>query len=106
MMDAGPLYPEPWHPVEPKMKADWSGPAKPLSRKDHPVRYYFIDFGLSDRFDLTKDRPLVMPVEAGGLQVPPEFEGSGIEKKHDPFPTDVWYIGNLIREEYLVVSKS
>jgi hypothetical protein len=103
MMDATPLYPEPFHPVVPRMKADWSGRTKPLTRAQHPVRYYFIDFGQAERFDLSEGAPSVEPVGAGGEQIPPEYRGAGAEKKHDPFPTDVWYLGNLIQEEFLQV---
>jgi hypothetical protein len=104
-MDATPLFPEPWHPVEPSMKADWSGPSQPLSRKDHPVKYYFIDFGMSKQFDLEKGPPRVLPLRAGGLQRAPEFKGKGFDVEQDPFPTDVWYIGNFVREEFLVVCR-
>jgi hypothetical protein len=103
MMDANPLYPDPWHPSKPTMRADWSAPAKPLSRSDHPVKYYFIDFGLSVQFDLSAGPPLAVPNEAGGEQVPPEFKGKGYNTKHNPFPTDVWYIGNFVREEFIQV---
>ena len=47
MMDACPIYPQGWH-----FKANICAPdgvtfVTPLARIDHPVRYYFIDYGVS-----------------------------------------------------------
>ena len=50
MMDALTLYPEGYHPARRFVTPDGQHQATPLSRTDHPVRYYFIDFDLSVRF--------------------------------------------------------
>ncbi|KAI0027073.1 hypothetical protein K488DRAFT_63044 [Vararia minispora EC-137] len=44
MMDATPLYPHAFDPLNPTMRRDWQGKAKPRSRTKQPVRYYFVDF--------------------------------------------------------------
>ncbi|KAJ6543681.1 hypothetical protein B0H10DRAFT_2134463 [Mycena sp. CBHHK59/15] len=55
---------------------------------NHPPKYYLIDFGISRRY-----KPEQLP--------PPEFRNS--YTPCDPFPTDIYYIGNLIRENFLDV---
>ncbi|KAJ7625453.1 hypothetical protein B0H17DRAFT_1287018 [Mycena rosella] len=46
LMDCTPLYLEPRHPINSMMKRDRSGTAEPLTRTQHPVKYYIIDFDL------------------------------------------------------------
>lgn len=102
MMDAAGMYPEPWHPVDPEMKADYSGPVTHLPRTGHPVRYYLIDFGLSKQWEPGTKPPLLPPVEAGDKTLP-EYRGKGSETPHEPLSADVYYIGNFFREEFLQV---
>ncbi|TFY58213.1 hypothetical protein EVJ58_g6553 [Rhodofomes roseus] len=37
----------------------------------------------------------------GGDKTVPEFQGDGYDKASDPFATDVYYLGNRFREEFL-----
>lgn len=98
MMDATPLYQYPPHPANETMRRDWKGPAHAFTRTERPVKYYFIDFGLSRRYS-AHERPPSEAIIQGGSKDVPEHQG---EATHcDPFPTDVWYLGDLIKT-YLI----
>ncbi|OJA10332.1 hypothetical protein AZE42_07351 [Rhizopogon vesiculosus] len=99
MMDAKNLYVEPYHPTEPHMKRDFSGHARHYTRTQRPPKYYFIDFGLSRRYSAHEDNPLEYPIFGGDKSVP-EFQNNP-DVPLNPFPTDVYYLGNVIREEFL-----
>ncbi|KAG1767444.1 hypothetical protein EDD22DRAFT_875894 [Suillus occidentalis] len=75
MMDAKDLYVEPYHP------------------------YYIIDFGLSRRYDASEENPREYPI-FGGDKTVPEFQNDS-NVPLNPFPTDVYYLGNVIREQFL-----
>ncbi|KAG2135812.1 hypothetical protein DEU56DRAFT_806642 [Suillus clintonianus] len=62
MMDAKDLFVEPYHPVDPRMKRDYSGHARHYTRTRRPQKYYFIDFGLSHRYDPREATPLEYPI--------------------------------------------
>ncbi|KAG2126000.1 uncharacterized protein EDB93DRAFT_1189164 [Suillus bovinus] len=98
MMDAKDLYPEPYHPVQPHMKRDFSGYAKHFTRTQRPPKYYLIDFGLSRRYDATEENPLEYPI-FGGDKTVPEFQKNP-NVPMNPFPTDIYYLGNVIREQF------
>ncbi|KAL1695117.1 hypothetical protein GGG16DRAFT_86843 [Schizophyllum commune] len=101
MMDATPLYDHPYHPRRPELRRDFKGKAKAHTRTERPVTYYLIDFGLSRRYDLPFERPLEEPI-LGGDKTVPEFQN--ISGPCDPFPTDVYYLGNMVRRTFLEVS--
>ncbi|KAJ7502449.1 kinase-like domain-containing protein [Mycena galericulata] len=102
MMDGSKMYPEGYHPRHPKLKRDfYSGKAKFYTRTQQPPKYYIIDFGISRRYQ-TRDPPLEMPI-LGGDKTVPEFrfsEDGAPPKPCDPFPTDVYYLGNMIRYNF------
>jgi hypothetical protein len=102
MMDATPLYPIPYHPCVPTMRRDYKGKAKHKTRTRCPVKYYFIDFGLSRRYDADVI-PLEDPIRGGDKTVP-EFQNS--DEPRNPFPTDVYYLGNVIRGYFTEVRLS
>lgn len=99
MMDAKDLYAEPYHPVKPHMKRDYSGYASHYTRTQRPPKYYIIDFGLSRRYDASEENPLEYPI-FGGDKTVPEFQNN-TDTPLNPFPTDVYNLGNLIREQFL-----
>ena len=102
MMDARDMYPVMWHPQRPYMTLDCKGFAKHYSRTRRPVKYYWIDFGLSSRYTGNDGTgPLEIPIWGGDRTVP-EFQGDDPTPR-DPFPTDVYYLGNIIREEFIQV---
>ncbi|KAJ6618129.1 hypothetical protein B0H10DRAFT_2176290 [Mycena sp. CBHHK59/15] len=95
MMDGAPLYLIPYHPVEQNMMRDFSG--------RRPVKYYITDFGLSRRYPPGVHSPLESIIVGGDKSVP-EFRKTKdgvLPMECDPFPTDVYYIGNLIRGDFL-----
>lgn len=101
-MDAMPLYPEPWHPMKIDMTFDFKRQAKHYYRTERPVKYYFIDFGHARRYS-PEELPTVEPIMLGGDKSPPEHHIEGVYSC-DPFPTDIYFLGNLIREEFIDVS--
>ena len=102
MMDAKDLYVEPYHPVETHMKRDFGGYASHYTRTQRPPKYYFIDFGLSCQYDASNKNPLEYPV-LGGDKTVPEFQNNR-NVRLNPFPTDVYYLGNTFRQHFLNVS--
>ena len=98
-MDASPLYPVPYHPCAMDMRRDWKGRVKHLTRTQRPVKYYLTDFGISRRY-----APDAVPLEDpiwGGDKTVPEFQTSN--EPQNPFPTDVYYLGNLIQCDFIQV---
>jgi hypothetical protein len=100
MLDPGPLYPHSFHPVKTDRSRDLRKPAMHYKRRDRPTKYYFIDFGISRRYRQDQ-RPPMEPIIVGGDRTAPEHQGH--VQSCDPFPTDVYYIGNMVREDFLQV---
>ncbi|KZT10865.1 uncharacterized protein LAESUDRAFT_721252 [Laetiporus sulphureus 93-53] len=98
MMDPHPLFPDMYHPRVIDWSRDLDHPARHYSRTARPTRYYFIDFGLSRKYRPDDGPPREPPIHGGDKSVP-EFKESN--EPCDPFPTDVYYIGNMIREDFL-----
>ncbi|KAJ6590333.1 hypothetical protein B0H10DRAFT_2092561, partial [Mycena sp. CBHHK59/15] len=92
----------PFHPIEQHLKRDFSGKAPHRTRTQRPVKYYLTDFGLSRKYK-PEERPPLEPMVGAGDKSPPEYQIGG---DYDPFPTDVYYLGNLIRGEFLRASVS
>ncbi|KAG6901308.1 hypothetical protein C0995_013878 [Termitomyces sp. Mi166 len=99
MADAYHLYDAPPHPFARRMKRDFSGKASLVaSPTTKPVKYYLIDFDLSKEY----------PPGATRLEEPP-WGGDKTVPEHllpdappcDPFPVDVYCLGNTIRQGYL-----
>ncbi|KAJ7100959.1 hypothetical protein B0H15DRAFT_899862 [Mycena belliarum] len=100
MMDGQRLYPYGCHPQFRERSEDLLKPAKHLTRTQAPPRYIIIDFGISVQFQPEESPRHAIPIK-GGDDTVPEFEGSGADFPRDPFPTDVYFLGNLIRQEFL-----
>ena len=98
MLDPTPLYPNLYHPLVPFLTKDLKSWAKHYSRTTHPPRYYLIDFGLSRQYDPKNGPPQEYPIWGGDKTVP-EFQNS--DEVCDPFPTDIYYLGNMIRENFV-----
>ena len=102
MLDATPMYPESFHPhiAYQGRRPDFKGQAKSYARTQRPPKYYWIDFGISTRYESASSRSLEDRLWGGDHSVP-EFQGN--EGPHDPFPTDVYYVGNLIKIHFVEV---
>ncbi|KAN0105408.1 Protein kinase-like domain containing protein [Russula decolorans] len=96
MFDPSNMYPESFHPVEMNRSKDFRRKAKWYSRTRRPTKYLLIDFGLSRRYDPANGPPLDKPYRGGDKSAP---EHRDTEIFCNPFPTDVYYLGNLVREE-------
>ncbi|PIL33731.1 hypothetical protein GSI_04356 [Ganoderma sinense ZZ0214-1] len=96
MMDGRALYPKGHHPVRWKFSEDAVFEITPLSRLEHPVRYFYIDFGISMRF------PEGAPPQATGVigryKEAPEMS---YDVPYDAYKVDVWALGNLFLKEFL-----
>ncbi|GLB37865.1 putative expressed protein [Lyophyllum shimeji] len=100
MADLGGLFDSPPHPCWPRMKRDFTGRTpKPASRTTRPVKYYLVDFNLSQIYR-PEDAPHVKTPPWGGDQTVPEFSIPGAPPC-DPFRVDVYCLGNAIRENFL-----
>ncbi|KAJ7502453.1 kinase-like domain-containing protein [Mycena galericulata] len=108
LMDASEMYPDGFHPVETKRKRNFSGRVKFYNRTQRPPKYYYIDFGLSRRYE-TRNPPPLEPIIMGGYKNVPEFrftEDGEPPEDCDPFPTDVFCLGNMICADFLQGDKS
>ncbi len=101
MMDASTLLSDPPHPTFPNRSYDYKRKLRRYTRTQYPPRYYFIDFGLSRLYSPEESSPKEYPV-LGGDKTVPEFRD--MSKPHNPFCTDIYYLGNFIREDFLEAS--
>lgn len=101
MYDPRPMYPNMYHPEDPSKTRDWKAGVKVFDRTRCPVRYYFIDFGLSRQYNPEEGPPREHPI-VGGDKTVPEFQDWKGDLL-DPFPTDIYYIGNMIQYTLLEV---
>ncbi|KAF8120722.1 kinase-like domain-containing protein [Boletus edulis] len=99
MLDPTYLYPESFHPVATTLNKNCNGDAKHFTRTQRPSKYYFIDFGISRRYDPSDTNPKEVPIWGGDKDVP-EFQNS--DEPCDPFATDVFYIGNAIKKDFIL----
>ena len=97
MFDPSGMYPEGFHPVKIDRKVDFKGKATAYMRTQRPPRYIFIDFGLSRQYTTLDvvDEPL-----RGGDMSTPEHRS---QRRCNPFQTDIYYLGNLVRQEFMEV---
>jgi hypothetical protein len=100
MMD-GSMFPRSWHPSDELMNRQFTGKATYYTRTQRPPKYYLIDFGISRRYD-DKDLPVLEPQIHGADRTVPEFQDSFAPC--DPFPTDIYYLGNVFRMDFTRVS--
>ena len=101
MMDARPLYPEGHHPVRRNYTPDSMHRISPLSRSDRPVRYYYIDFGLSVQFP-----PGVSPYVLGDVGRDAEVPELSEVIPYDAYKADIYALGNLFYKEFHEVCPS
>ena len=100
MLDPSNMYPESFHPARISRSRDFRHRAKAYTRTRRPSRYLLIDFGLSRYYDPVNGPPLEMPIRGGDKSAP---EHQDNETPCDPFPTDVYYLGNLVRRYFMQV---
>ena len=96
MMDASSLYPDGFHPVVLDWTTDALGMAKAFSRytAPTPVKYYFVDFGISSHFSPEDTERLVLGADGLDKTVP-ELSPA---VPYDPFKVDIFVLGNFLRK--------
>ena len=101
-MDARPMYPKGFHPVNVLQDASGTRWTRPRRRRDvpDPIRYYYIDFGISSAFEPSDTRRTVLGTEGQDQSVPELSE----ETPYNPFYTDIFILGKLFENEFLNVS--
>lgn len=94
LMDADSLYPEGFHPLLTDFLPDGTTIARPYTRASAPtpVRYYFVDFGMSAR--IPRDAPRLVLGEEGADREVPELSNT---VPYDPFKADTFILGNVFR---------
>ncbi|QRV72161.1 Tyrosine kinase specific for activated [Ceratobasidium sp. AG-Ba] len=96
MMDAQPLFTEPFHPYHPFKALDGRTTLYPrYARSQKPVRYYYIDFGYSKRFKEGEGR-MVSGWNARE-QAPEQVDGD----PYDPFKADIYQLGAILRRDLI-----
>lgn len=103
MMDPKPMYPDMYHPVLRLVNRNGKGYAKYYSRAIRPRKYYLIDFGISRKYKPSDAPFLEIPIRGGDKSV---SEFNPVTRRCDPFATDIYYLGNAIRERFLEVCVS
>ena len=103
MLDPSRMYPKSFHPMEIGRSRDFRGNAKGRTRTWCRPRYFLIDLGLSRKYDPANGPPLEIPLRGGDKSAP---EHRDMATPCNPFPTDVYYLGNLVREGYMQVCTS
>ncbi|KAI0040923.1 hypothetical protein FA95DRAFT_1527129 [Auriscalpium vulgare] len=100
VLDPSGMYPNSFHPIKMNRSKGFYWFAKSFTRTQRPPRYYLIDFGLSRYYDPADGVPLDEAVRGGDKSVP-EFRDYLDGVHHNPFPTDIYYIGNMLREDFV-----
>ncbi|KIY63922.1 hypothetical protein CYLTODRAFT_381577 [Cylindrobasidium torrendii FP15055 ss-10] len=99
MMDTS-MYPDGFHPAAPSKTPDFREDAKHIPRNVAHPRYFLIDFGLAVRYEYAELQPRAVPVRGQDKTVPEFAAPGGMQNAYDPFPTDIYYLGNFIREHF------
>lgn len=101
------LFPDGWHPRNLEKNREYTGPSKQsYTRTQKPPRYLWIDFGLSAHFKDPAKPPHYVAAH-GTDKTAPEFQRPmDNPSAYDPFATDIYYLGNLVRSYFLEVSSS
>jgi hypothetical protein len=101
MMDTS-LYSEQFHPLRRDRSQDFTHNVSPrFSRTQRSPRYYIIDYGLARRYDVSETPPMEQTDIFGSDFTVPEFKA--LDKPHNPFPIDIYCLGNVIQSDILGV---
>ncbi|KAJ7179552.1 hypothetical protein C8R46DRAFT_1160102 [Mycena filopes] len=103
LMEAAQICPKGFHPVTPSHNRNRSGRAQFYYTTQKPPKYFWIDFGISRRYNARSDA-LMEPIQSGGDKTVPEFRPMADGEfpiGHDPFPTDIYYLENMILREFI-----
>ncbi|KAI0737368.1 kinase-like domain-containing protein [Daedaleopsis nitida] len=96
MMDGRSLYLHGHHPVRLHYAPDNVYDASPLARIDHPVRYFYIDFGISRHF-AEGSQPMAVGREGRNLTIP-ELSST---VPYNAYKIDVFALGDVYSKEFM-----
>ena len=100
-MDAPSVFPNGFHPAN--SSKDRGGVQSVITIPRHkasgPIKYYYIDFGISRRYE-EGEKHIVIGDDGDDREIP---EMSDVDV-YDPFPADVFILGNVFRKRFLSVS--
>ncbi len=99
-MDADPLFPQGFHPLRPNNLPDGFTTAPRLPRSSAPVKYYFVDYGISSDFDPNGKQDRTVVGIHGIDQDVPELS---LTVPYDPFKVDIFLLGNMLKHEVYAV---
>ena len=99
LVDSNALFPRGYHPLNPFRLPDSNLDAPVLSRAVAPVKYYYVDFGISSYIPADSETKLVLG-DFGRDKDVPELS---LTTPYDPFKVDIFIIGNLLSKEFLQV---
>ncbi|KAF8506373.1 hypothetical protein JB92DRAFT_3122141 [Gautieria morchelliformis] len=95
-------YPNGFHPLNIDYDYKRNRFARHWTRTERPPKYFLIDFGLSRFYDPKHGPPRDLPVR-GIDRTAPEIQGDRYNEFCDPFATDIYYAGNMIKMEFVEV---
>jgi len=98
MMDGRSLYPDDHHPQRTQLTPDGSRLARHLNRMERPVKYYFIDWGLSSYFK-EGESPYVLGAKCADREAP---ELSNVHP-YNAYMLDVFLLGHMFDMDLLQV---
>ncbi|KAL6300706.1 hypothetical protein BKA93DRAFT_507980 [Sparassis latifolia] len=96
MMDGAPLYLHGHHPVRRESSPNGIYLLSPLSRLDHPVQYYFIDFGISSLFE-DGESPYVVGRKGRDKELPELSD----DIPYNAYKVDIFILGNLFKKDFV-----
>lgn len=100
MMDGSSIFPSGFHPSSQNSLPDLRGDAIPIRRSDAKnIKYFFIDFSLAS-FSEDGKEPRRVVGRVGEDTLAPELSD---DVPYDPFPVDVYILGDVIRKTFLEV---
>ncbi|KAJ7441498.1 hypothetical protein B0H11DRAFT_1882367, partial [Mycena galericulata] len=98
MMDGLKMYPQGFNPGLQSRTRDYSGQVSPSATRTRVwPRYFLIDFGHARKY-IFQEIPFEEKI-SGADYTAPEHQTEGLGC--NPFPTDIYYLGNMLRKEFL-----
>jgi hypothetical protein len=96
MLDPSGMHPNEFHSVQVNRSTGFRGNPQQYNRTQRPPRYYLTDFSLSRKYFSRNalDEPLLGDMSA------PEHQQ---KRLCNPFHTDIYHLGNLVRESFMKV---
>jgi hypothetical protein len=86
-----------FHPIKNNRNTDFKGTAKAHTGTQRPPVFYLINFGLSRHYNSRDEMDESLP---GGGESAPERRS---KRRCNPFQTDIFCIGNVVRHEFVEV---